>query len=219
LYSEDDFNARERFTPPEVLRTNLASVILQMQVLGLGAVDEFPFVDPPDSRLISDGYRLLQELEAVDGDRQLTRLGREIARLPVDPRLARMLAESVRFGALTEVLVLVAVLSLQDPRERPVDRQAQADERHAAFAEPRSEFLGLLRLWQAWQAVRAERGTSQSRRWCRDNFLSAARMREWEELRTQLEEVTTELGWRRGDAPAGAEAIHRALLPGLLGNV
>ncbi len=219
LYAETDYEAREAFTPPEILRTNLASVILQMEVLGLGAVDEFPFVDPPDTRLVNDGYRLLQELEAVDEQRRRTTLGREIARLPVDPRLARMLAEAARFGAVAELLSLVAVLSIQDPRERPADRQAQADERHAAFADPRSEFLGLLQLWQAWQRVRAEKGSSQARRWCRDNFLSAARMREWEDLRAQLAEIATELGWRAGEKPATAEAIHRSLLPGLLGNV
>jgi len=219
LYPEEDFLAREPFTPPEILRTNLASVILQMETLRLGAVDEFPFPDPPDTRLVNDGYRLLQELEAVTADRQVTELGRQLARIPVDPQLGRMLAESRRFDALAEVLTLVAVLSIQDPRERPAEYRAAADEKHAAFADPRSDFLGLLKLWQAWQEVRATRGTSQSRRWCRDNFLSAARMREWEELRAQLEDIVAELGWRAGDRPAEPAAIHRSLLPGLLGNL
>ncbi len=219
LYSEEDFLAREPFTPPEILRTNLASVILQMQTLGLGAVDEFPFPDPPDTRLVNDGYRLLQELEAVTPERGVTDLGRQLARIPVDPQLGRMLAESTRFDALAEVLTLVAVLSIQDPRERPAELRAAADEKHAAFADPRSDFLGLLRLWQAWQEVRATRGSAQSRRWCRDNFLSAARMREWEELRAQLEDVVAELGWQAGSRPAQAAAVHRSLLPGLLGNL
>ena len=219
LYSEEDFTSREAFTPPEVLRTSLASVILQMETLGLGAVDAFPFPDPPDARLISDGYRLLQEIEAVDTDRRVTDLGRQVARIPVDPQLGRMLAEARRFGALGEVLTLVAVLSIQDPRERPSDLRAEADARHAAFADARSDFVGLLNLWREWQAVRAGRSASQARRWCRDNFLSAARMREWEELRTQLSEVVGELGWRVGEAPASAEAIHRSVLPGLLGNI
>jgi len=219
LFAEEDFLSREAFTPPEILRTNLASVILQMETLGLGAVDEFPFPDPPDARLVNDGYRLLQELEAVTTDRRVTELGRQLARIPVDPQLGRMLAEARRFDALAEVLTLVAVLSIQDPRERPTEYRAAADEKHAAFADPRSEFLGLLRLWQAWQEVRSTCGSSQSRRWCRDNFLSAARMREWEELRAQLEEVVTELGWRSAGRPADAAAVHRSLLPGLLGNL
>ncbi len=219
LYSEQDFEAREPFTPPEILRTNLANVILQMQVLGLGAVDEFPFPDPPDTRLINDGYRLLQELEAVDDARQVTDLGRQIARIPVDPQLGRMLAEARRFGALDEVLTLVAVLSIRDPRERPTEFRAAADEKHSAFADPRSDFLALLNLWRSWLEVRAERSASQARRWCRDNFLSAARMREWEDLRAQLQDVVAENDWRPGNKPASAEAVHRSLLPGLLGHI
>ncbi len=219
LYSEEDHAARERYTQPEILRTNLASVILQMEVLGLGAVDEFPFPDPPDTRLVNDGYRLLQELEAVDGARQVTPLGQQLARLPVDPQFARMLAEARRFDAVGEVLTLIAVLSIRDPRERPVEQRAAADERHAAFAEARSDFGSLLNLWDAWLQVRAQRSGAQARRWCRENFLSASRMREWEQLRSELESLVGELGWRAGDAPAGFEAVHRSLLPGLLGNL
>ena len=219
LYSQEDFEAREPFTQPEILRTNLASVILQMETLGLGAVDAFPFPDPPDTRLINDGYRLLQELETVDAQRRVTELGRQVARLPVDPQLGRMLAEARRFGALDELLTLVAVLSIQDPRERPAELREAADQKHAAFADRRSDFLALLNLWRAWQAVRAERSGSQARRWCRDNFLSAARMREWEELRAQLADLVAELDWRPGEQPAAPEAIHRSLLPGLLGNL
>ena len=219
LYSEEDFEAREAFTPPEILRTNLARVILQMAALGLGDIEDFPFPDPPDPRLVSDGYRLLAELQAIDDNRRLTDLGRILARLPVDPRLARMLAEAHRTGALAELLTLTALLSIQDPRERPVGMQPQADEKHRLFADPRSDFSAMLNLWQAWRAVREERGTSQSRRWCREHFLSAARMREWEELRGQLAQLTDEAGWRENQPPAGYEAIHRALLTGLLGGI
>ena len=219
LYAEDDYAARERYTQPEILRTNLASVILQMEVLGLGAVDEFPFPDPPDTRLINDGYRLLQELEAVDGERRVTELGRQMARLPVDPQFARMLAEARRFDALEEILTLVAVLSIRDPRERPAEQRAAADERHAAFAETRSDFGSLLNLWDAWQGVKAAGSGSQARRWCRENFLSAARMREWEQLRSELGGLVGELGWKAQAGPAGYEAVHRSLLPGLLGNI
>jgi ATP-dependent helicase HrpA len=219
LYGEQDFEAREAFTPPEILRTNLASVILQMEVLGLGSMGDFPFPDPPDTRLVNDGYRLLQELEAVDDDRRVTELGRQMSRLPLDPRFARMLAEARRFGALTEVTTLVAVLSIQDPRERPQELRAAAEEKHAAFADPRSDFVGLLNLWQAWRQVRAERSGAQARRWCREQFLSALRMREWEDLRNQVATLVEELGWRANESPASYEAVHRALLPGLLGQL
>ncbi len=219
LYSEQDFAEREEFTPPEILRTNLARVILQMESLGLGAVDEFPFPDPPDTRLISDGYRLLAELQAIDEDRQLTALGATSARLPVDPRLARMLCGSERHGALAELLTLVAVLSIQDPRERPVGLQPDADAKHRLFADPRSEFTALLNLYRAWRETRDSKGTSAARRWCREHFLSAARMREWDELRAQLAQIAGELGWRENEEPAEFEAIHRALLSGLLGGI
>ena len=219
LYSEADFESREAFTPPEILRTNLARVILQMAALGLGDIEDFRFPDPPDARLISDGYRLLAELQAIDADRRLTDLGRTLARLPVDPRLARMLAEAHRTGALAELLTLTALLSIQDPRERPVGMQPQADEKHRLFSDPRSDFSAMLNLWQAWHSVREERGTNQGRRWCREHFLSAARMREWEELRGQLTQLAGELGWRENDKPAGFEAVHRALLAGLLGGI
>jgi len=219
LYSEQDFAEREAYTPPEILRTNLARVILQMESLGLGAVDEFPFPDPPDERLVNDGYRLLAELQAIDADRRLTPLGAQLARLPLDPRLARMLCEGSRHGALAEMLSLTAVLSIQDPRERPVGMQSQADEKHRLFADPRSDFSALLKLRAAWRAARESRGTSAARRWCREHFLSAARMREWDELRGQLAQLAGEIGWRENEKPAAAEAVHRALLSGLLGNV
>jgi len=219
LYSEEDFAAREPFTPPEVLRTNLANVILQMEALGLGAPDAFPFIDPPETRLVNDGYRLLEELEAVDGGRKVTETGREMARLPVDPRLARMLVEARRVGALEELLVLCAGLSIRDPRERPEDRQQAADEAHAAYADPHSDFLTLLALWRRYQAERAQRSRGALRRWCADAFLSAARMREWEDLVAQLGDAAGDLGWPRNQVPAGPTEIHRALLAGLLGSL
>ncbi len=202
-----------------MLRTNLARVILQMETLGLGALEDFPFLDAPDTRLISDGYRLLFELEALDEERRLTPLGRTLARLPVDPRLARMLAEAPRHGALAEMLTLVAFLSIQDPRERPVGMQQAADEKHALFADPQSDFISLLRLSDAWREVRRERSSNQARRWCREHFLSALRMREWDELRSQLTQLSRELGWQQNEAPASGESVHRALLPGLLGAI
>ncbi len=219
LYNEDEFAARAPFTAPEVLRTNLASVILQMETLQLGTPQTFPFIDPPDTRQISDGYRLLQELEAVDEQRHITPLGRQLARLPVDPRIGRMLVEAHRRGSLREVLVLAAVLSMQDPRERPQDAQAAADARHATFANPDSDFLTLLKVWDTYQAERASRSRSGLRRWCREQFLSAIRMREWEELQAQLTTIAMELDWRPKDLPADYEGLHRALLSGLLGNI
>jgi ATP-dependent helicase HrpA len=219
LYAEEDYAARAPFTPPEVLRTNLANVILQMEVLGLGAPVDFPFLDPPDTRLINDGYRLLQELEAVDGQQRVTETGRTMARMPVDPRLARMMLAGRRAGALREVLSLVAALSIQDPRERPADRQTAADAAHAALADPQSDFMTLLALRARYQAERTTRSRNALRRWCADAFLSASRMREWEDLETQLEAVAADLDWPLNETPATAENIHRAILSGLLGQV
>jgi len=219
LYSEDDFNGRPLYTPPEVLRTNLASVILQMESLRLGSPVDFPFLDPPDTRLINDGYRLLQELEAVGPTQAITEVGRVLARLPVDPRLGRMLVAARPQGCLTEVIALAAVLSLQDPRERPSDRQAAADAAHAEGADPRSDFMTLLALRARYQEARAARSRNALRRWCANAFLSAARMREWEELETQLRQIIEELGWQTNERPATPEAIHRALLSGLLSHL
>ena len=219
LYAEDDYAARPPFTAPEVLRTNLANVILQMEVLGLGSPSEFPFLDAPDTRLVNDGYRLLEELEAVDEAQRVTDVGRTMARLPVDPRLARMLVAARRHGGLTETLTLVAALSIQDPRERPAERLAAADAAHAEGADPRSDFVTLLGLWRRYQAERAARSRSALRRWCAAAFLSAARMREWEDLESQLAEIAADLGWTRNEEPAPPEAVHRALLAGLIGNI
>jgi ATP-dependent helicase HrpA len=218
LYSEEDFAARPEYTDPEILRTNLASLILQMAALGLGAPEEFPFVDPPDTRLLNDGYRLLQELSAVDGDRRITRLGRQMAALPVDPRLARILIEAGRQRCLAEALVIAAFLSIQDPRERPADRTEAADHAHALFADGRSDFVGVLNLWSAARE-QAAAGTRALRRWCREHFLSFVRMREWQDLHEQLAEITAGQGLERNAAPAPANVLHQAILTGFLGGI
>jgi ATP-dependent helicase HrpA len=219
LYAEDDFLARPAFTPPEVLRTNLASVILQMAALELGDPESFPFVDPPDTRLINDGYRLLQELKAVDANRNVTALGRQLAALPIDPRLARMLHAAGHHGCLTEMLVIAAFLGAQDPRERPSDAQQQADTQHATFADPRSDFVAVLNLWNAFQERSAALSGNQLRKWCREHFLSFMRMREWQELHRQLDEIAQELKLKRNTVPATYADLHQAILTGFLGNI
>jgi ATP-dependent helicase HrpA len=236
LYSEEDFNRRPRYTDPEILRTNLASVILQMATLNLGEVFNFPFLAAPDSRLISDGYRLLHELGAVDERQQLTPLGRQLARIPLDPRLARMLIAADREGALAEVAVIAAALSIQDPRERPQERQQQADQAHARLRDERSDFIALLKLWQIYHQQARHLSQNKLRQWCKANYLSYLRLREWHEVHGQLRLVANELGLRlQGDGllkpPIEGEqeiavieesvraAIHRALLSGLLGHI
>ncbi len=219
LYAEQDYDLREAYTPPEVLRTNLASVILQMEVLGLGTPSEFPFIDPPEPRLINDGYRLLEELEAVDGSGKVTEVGRTVARFPIDPRLGRMLVSARHAGGLAHVLVLAAGLSIQDPRERPADKRDKADAVHAEGADPTSDFMTLLQLWGRYAEERAVRSRNALRRWCAERFLSAARMREWEELEAQLRTLATELDWPLDSVPADPQAIHRAVLSGFLGHV
>jgi ATP-dependent helicase HrpA len=218
LYAEDDFASRPQYTDPEILRTNLASLILQMAALGLGAPEEFPFVDPPDTRLLNDGYRLLQELSAVDGDRRITRLGRQMAALPVDPRLARILLEAGRQRCLSEALVIAAFLSIQDPRERPSDKTEAADQAHALFADERSDFVAVLNLWRAAREQTAA-GTRVLRRWCKDHFLSFVRVREWYDLHEQLAEITAGQGLERNAAPAPANLLHQSILTGFLGGI
>jgi ATP-dependent RNA helicase HrpA len=219
LYAADDFAARPPFTPPEVLRTNLASVILQMAALELGEPQEFPFVDPPDTRLINDGYKLLQELKAVDEARAVTSIGRQISTLPLDPRLARMLLAASHHRCVAEMLTIAAFLAAQDPRERPAEAQAQADEKHAAFADPRSDFVGVLNLWKAFSEQSAALSGSQLRKWCRENFLSFIRMREWQELQRQLADIAAELDLRPNQLPAEYHDLHQAILTGFLGNI
>jgi ATP-dependent helicase HrpA len=231
LYSEEDHQRRAPYTDPELLRSSLASVILRAKSLGLGEVADFPFIDPPAPRAIADGYALLAELGAVDDDKQLTEVGRELARLPLDPRVGRMLVAARAEGCLEQVLIIAAGLSVQDPRDRPLERAAAADERHAKFADERSDFLAFLKLWKFFDSEidhkKSNRKLAQS---CRDNFLSIARMREWRDIHAQLHTTVAELGWRDStvDAPSasgasrvspeGYRAIHRALLTGLLGN-
>jgi ATP-dependent helicase HrpA len=219
LYAEDEFNLRDAFTPPEILRTNLASVILQMAVQGLGEPEDFPFVDPPDTRQINDGYRLLQELKAVDDARRVTALGKQVASLPIDPRLARMLIAASHLGCVAEMLVLTAFLASQDPRERPQDAQAQADQKHAAFADSRSDFITVLNLWKAFREQSEQLSNSQLRKWCRENFLSYIRVREWQELHRQLSESSAELSLTINSTPADYAQFHQAVLTGFLGSI
>ncbi|HKQ00127.1 MAG TPA: ATP-dependent RNA helicase HrpA [Actinomycetes bacterium] len=220
LYSEDDFASRPEFTEPEILRTNLASVILQMTSLRLGDIARFPFIDPPDRRSVKDGLDLLGELGALDGGR-LTRLGRKLAQVPADPRLARMLLEAGRLGCAREVLVIVAALSIQDPRERPADRQERADELHRRFADQRSDFLTWLNLWRYLHERQAELSSNQFRKLCRAELLNYLRVREWQDLHGQLRSVARDLGIRRNpptDEP-DADRVHTALLAGLLSHI
>jgi len=219
LYSEEDYAARPRFTEPEILRTNLASVILQMAALGLGDVESFPFVDPPDARAVRDAVTLLVELGAMRPDRTLTPIGRKLARLPIDPRYGRMILEADAQGCLREVLVITAALSIQDVRERPTDQEAEADALHARFADPDSDFLTLLNLWRHLEREQRQRSSSSFRRMCRAEHLNHVRVREWQDLVRQLREVARELGLHRNREPADADSIHRALLAGLLSHV
>jgi ATP-dependent helicase HrpA len=219
LYSEEDFAAREAYTPPEILRTNLASVILRMATLGLGDPESFPFLDPPDTRLINDGVRLLEELQAMDGERRVTRLGRQIATLPVDPRLGRMLLAAAHQRCLAEMLVIAAFLETQDPRERPADMQQQADEKHALFADRRSDFVTVLNLWRALGEQAGALSGNQLRKWCREHFLSFLRMREWQDLHQQLTRSVRELDLRPNHTPADYAELHQAILTGFLGSV
>jgi len=219
LYSEEDLLGRPEFTDPEILRTNLASVILQMTALGLGDLDAFPFVEPPDHRNIRDGVQLLDELGALDGRGGLTRTGRALAQLPVDPRLARMVVEAERLGCVREVLVIAAALSIQDPRERPTDAQQAAAQLHARFVDPSSDFLTWLNLWEHVRESQQELGSSAFRRLCRREFLNHLRIREWQDLHSQLRRVVRHLDLAYDNAPAPPAQVHQALLAGLLSHI
>ena len=218
LYAEDDFLSRPEFTEPEILRTNLASVILQMTALGLGDLAAFPFVDPPDRRQVADGVALLQELGALDGDK-LTPLGRKLAQLPVDPRLARMLVEADRNGCVAEALVVVAALSIPDPRERPADKQQAADEKHRRFADPDSDFVTFLNLWEYLRDQQKALSSSGFRRLCRTEFLNYLRVREWQDLHGQLRALVRGLGVTLGTPTGEPQRLHRSLLAGLLSHI
>lgn len=220
LYEETDFADRPRFTTPEILRSSLAAVILRMMALGLDAIEQFPFIEPPPRKAIADGYQLLTELGAVDDRNALTNLGRELARLPLDPRIGRMILEARNRESLTEVLIIAAALSVQDPRERPAEAQQAADEAHRKFSDERSEFLGWLKLWTHYHEALAHK-KSHRKLWTelRGQYLSPLRLREWHDVHSQLHTLVAEHGWRLNTAEATYEQIHCALLSGLLGNV
>jgi ATP-dependent helicase HrpA len=219
LYSEEDFLARPEYTDPEIRRTNLASVILQMMLMGLGDIENFPFIDAPDRRFITDGFHLLQELGAVDGRRGITALGRKLARLPLDPRHARIVLEADRQGSLHEVLIIVSALTIQDPRERPLEAQQAADEKHARFADEDSDFIAYLNLWNYYHEQARHLSQSKLRKQCRAEFLSWLRMREWHDIHGQLLSQVREMGLVPKQQAADYAAIHRALLSGLLSNI
>ncbi|GAA3992723.1 ATP-dependent RNA helicase HrpA [Streptomyces marokkonensis] len=226
LYGEDDFTARPEFTDAEILRTNLASVILQMTAAGLGDIEKFPFIDPPDHRNIRDGVQLLQELGALDPAqkdvrKRLTDTGRKLAQLPVDPRLARMVLEADKNGCVREVMVIAAALSIQDPRERPAEKQAQADQQHARFKDESSDFLAFLNLWRYVREQQKERGSSSFRRMCKQEYLNFLRIREWQDIYTQLRTVAKQMGLQLGDEDNAApdDRVHVSLLAGLLSHV
>ncbi|MGI5202279.1 ATP-dependent RNA helicase HrpA [Spirillospora sp. CA-108201] len=224
LYSEEDFESRPEFTDPEILRTNLASVILQMTALGLGDIAAFPFVEPPDRRNVKAGVDLLHELGAIDPAekdprRRLTELGRRLAQLPVDPRLGRMILEADRNGCVREVLIIAAALSIQDPRERPAENQQAADDRHRRFADPGSDFLAYLNLWNYLREQQSELSGSAFRRMCKNEFLHYLRIREWQDLHGQLKQVAKSLGVTLNTADAPPDRIHTSLLAGLLSHI
>ncbi|UGS36372.1 ATP-dependent RNA helicase HrpA [Capillimicrobium parvum] len=219
LYAEEDFVARPRYTDPEILRTSLAAVILQMAWVGLGDIEDFPFLDPPDRRQIRDGLNLLDELAAIEQDRRLTPLGRRLARLPVDPRLGRMVLEADRLGCAEEVIVIAAALSIQDPRERPAEQQEAADAQHRRFADETSDFLSYLKLWHHLRGGRRELSGNQFRKRCKAEFLHHLRIREWQDLAGQLRGAAREAGVTLNEQPAEPREIHAALLAGLLSHV
>jgi ATP-dependent helicase HrpA len=224
LYTEDDFNARPEFTDAEILRTNLASVILQMTAAGLGDIEKFPFIDPPDHRNIRDGVQLLQELGALDPTqkdvrKRLTTMGRQLSQLPVDPRLARMVVEADKNGCAREVMVIAAALSIQDPRERPADKQTQADQQHARFKDESSDFLAFLNLWRYVREQQKERGSSSFRRMCKQEYLNFLRIREWQDIYSQLRTVAKQMGIHLNEEDAPEQQVHVSLLAGLLSHI
>ncbi len=220
LYEEADFLQRPEFTDAEIFRVSLATVILRMSALGLGEVDAFPFIEPPGSRAIADGYQLLQELNAIDDKRSLTPLGHELAKLPLDPKVARLLLAGRQYHCLNEILIIASALALQDPRDRPAERREAADAAHQRFNDERSDFLAYIKLWTWFQEALKHKKTNKL--WateCRDKFLSPLRLREWHELHQQLHAQVSEMGMRFNEQPATYEQIHKALLTGLLGNI
>ena len=220
LYSEEDYQARAEFSDPEIFRSSLASVILRMKALKIGHVESFPFLESPSPRMIADGYQLLAELGAIDNGRQLTEIGRRLAKFPIDPRVARMVLAAKHENCLHEMLIIASALSVQDPRDRPLDKQAVADQAHLRFKDERSDFLSYLRLWNLFdELLRHKKSTRKLIIQCRDNFLSYRRLREWREIHGQLHVLVSEMGFRPNQIPASYDEIHRALLSGLLGNI
>ncbi|MEO3712823.1 ATP-dependent RNA helicase HrpA [Roseateles flavus] len=224
LYDEKDFLGRPRFTDPEILRSSLAGVILRMKALHLGTVEDFPFIEPPPRKAIADGYQLLAELGAVDDRNELTDIGKELSKLPLDPRVGRMILEAKRRDALTEVLVIASALSGQDVRDRPMEQQQQADEKHKKFDDEKSEFMGYLKLWKWLEEGKGGQGEHKlsNRRYeqlLRDNFVSPRRVREWRDIHSQLHTVVAEHGWRLNGSPATYDQVHLSMLAGFLGNI
>lgn len=221
LYSEEDFNQRPEFTDPEIRRTNLAAVVLQMLMLRLGDIDQFPFIDPPDPRMVRDGYKLLEELGAVSSNGQLTDLGKQLARLPIDPRLGRMVLAAANTDVLEEILIIASALAVQDPRDRPPDKQSQADQQHARFKHKRSDFMAYLNLWVYYEEQRQALSQNQLRKLCKREFLAFMRMREWRDVHRQLRIAckTLKLSSQRALNIERYDDIHKALLSGLLSNI
>ncbi len=219
LYSEEDFQSRQDYTDPEIQRTNLASVILQMLALRLGEIASFPFIQPPDKRYINDGYKLLEELGAVSAKRKLTGHGRQLSRFPIEPRLANMLLAAEKYHALKEILVIVSALAIQDPRERPHEKQQAADEKHAQWKDEQSEFIDYLNLWNGYEEQRQELSNSQLRNYCKKNYLAFMRMREWRDTHRQLRLLCHDTGLKENQEPATYEHLHHAILSGLISQV
>ncbi|MEI8385814.1 MAG: ATP-dependent RNA helicase HrpA, partial [Nitrosomonadaceae bacterium] len=220
LYAEEDYLSRPEYSVPEILRSSLASVILKMKSLKIGDLDNFPFIEPPAPKMIADGYQLLNELGAVDESNDLTSIGWQLAKFPIDPKIARMILAAKEENCLSEVLIIASALSLQDPRERPFERQDAADRAHLRFQDDRSDFLGYLKLWDFFEELlqhkKSNRKLLES---CQENFLSHRRMRDWKEVYSQLHGLVSEMGLQPNQVPAGYDEIHRALLAGLMGNI
>ena len=219
LYSEDNYNLRSEFTVPEILRTSLASVILQMLSLRLGDIEDFPFIEPPTAKMINDGFNLLTEFGAVDYKQQLTQIGWQLSQLPIDPRIGRMILAAKQQNCLTEVLIIASALSIQDPRERPMDAKQSADMAHKKFTDERSDFLSYLKIWHFYHEQAKHLSKNKLRHLCHDNFLSYLRMREWKDIHQQLQNFVKEKGWKVNKIEGSYDEIHRALLMGLLGNI
>ena len=220
LYAEDDYAARPQYTDPEILRSSLAHVILRMKALRIGDVEDFPFIEAPTSRMIADGYQLLAELGAVDADKALTPVGWQLAKFPIDPRIARMIIAAKQENCLKEVLIIASALSVQDPRERPFDKAEAADRAHAQFVDDKSDFMAYLKLWQFFsEAIQHKKSNSKLAQELAAQFLSQRRLREWRDIHSQLTSLVAEIGMQANETPATPEQIHRALLAGLLGNI